>query len=229
MQMNISEKDKKLLVYLAIFCLIIVPFWFVMRPAMAKGNEIKGELETALAERVQMETEIVKYQSNLAALDENRKLYEQEISEINPVMPNNRIDSMITDMVTNCGLEIIRLSISNNANMQNESPYKYSKMAIEAEAEENSSDDEAEPVLYIAGVNITARGAEDNIYRLMDAISSRMPAIRATSYSTSVDADSGAVTLNASIDVYMAESSLAVEESEETTEETASSDETENS
>ncbi len=227
MQMNISEKDKKLLVYLAIFCLIIIPFWFVMRPAMAKGNEIKSELETALAQRVQMETEIVKYQSNLATLEENRKLYDQEISEINVVMPNNRIDSMITDMVTNCGLEIIRLSISNNANMQNETPYDYSKMALEAEADDSSSE-ETEPVLYITGVNITVRGAEDSIYRLMDAISARMPAIRATSYSTSVDAESGAVTLNASIDVYMAESSLAVE-TEEASEETTASDETENS
>lgn len=226
MQTTISEKDKKLLVYLAIFCLIIIPFWFILRPAMAKGNEIKGELDTALAERVQMETEIIKYQSNLATLEENRNLYNQEISDINPVMPNNRIDSMITDMATNCGVEIIRLSISNNENKQNESPYKYSQIAIEAEANEDSSAEETEPVLYITGVNITVRGAEDSIYRLMDSISSRIPAIRATSYSTSVDAESGAVTLNASMDVYMAESSLAVEATEE---ETSSEEETENS
>lgn len=202
MQINITERDKKLLVFLAIFILVVVPYWFVLRPALAKGTELKRDIEVALAQKTQMENVISKYQENIALLEENKKLYEQEMTELNPVMENNRIDSMITDMVTNCNLEVIRLSISRDDNPQKVDPYENSLLSKEGADPANGEND---PALYITGVNIMAKGTENDVYRLMDAVSSKIPGIRVVSYAINDSAGTGTVTLNASLNIHMAD------------------------
>lgn len=76
MEFKITERDKKLLFFLAVFIILVIPLWFVLRPAVSKGKEIKAELVTAEEQKTQMEEEIHKYFDN--------------VNELKKIMPNTR-------------------------------------------------------------------------------------------------------------------------------------------
>lgn len=206
MEFKITERDKKLLFFLAVFIILVIPLWFVLRPAVSKGKEIKAELVTAEEQKTQMEEEIHKYFDNVNELKKNNAEYQKEAKEVNPVMENNQVDKLITDMVTGCGMKVKSLSITRNADMKAVSPYFNSKMAEEMpdenKGDNSSGENENDRSVYTTTVTLTAEGSSDNMYKLIDNISSKMPAIKAIYYTPAFNKD-GSVTLSTGLTVYM--------------------------
>lgn len=207
MKINVTDKDKKLIFYTVVFIIIVVPLWFVLKPAVARSTEIKAELTAVEEQKTQMENEILKYFSSVNTFNENTEKYNLECAELNPIMENNQVDKLITDIVTSCNMSIKTLTINKNAVGENVAPYSHSQMALAGEEENGQADttdsEKDKSYIYTTTVSLAIEGNIENMYRFMDKIADLEPAIRASFYIPRYNSD-GSVSLSTSLTVYMA-------------------------
>ena len=196
MQMQMTERDKRLIVMLSIIVIVVGFGWWGIRPAIKKSKDMTKELEK---EEAQMQITDSKL-SKLFMYEVEAEEYDERIAveKVNyfPMMSSSEIDRYFTNMILDRGLSAYDLTIRIGGSPVKVEPYQYSALAqiVSEESEKmknkskdsskkNSSNKEEDPFEYesspafnseIYGVDITLRLAGDikDLKGLIEEISS---------------------------------------------------------
>ncbi|MCP1101917.1 hypothetical protein M2454_000710 [Aequitasia blattaphilus] len=210
---TITEKDKKLLSFLACFVIVTILGFFVVWPIWSKGFEkgeqvqqeemVKGEMEGRIARHQAVQKNLGKKEAEVAKVQE----------EFYPLMESQDIDKAITKMVIDRGLRIEDMQIEMPTDPLWVIPFQDSQMAqsvkaaeeaAAAEAEDSSETDTYEEEdavtadkpegaitqtkeVYGAKVKLTVAGSVDGFWNLIDGISKTEKKMQVTEISVSED------------------------------------------
>lgn len=207
MKMELTERDKKLLVGLSIFVLVVCIGYWGIRPQLKKAKSYKNEIEKQEEIKQVNESKI----SQVSMLETDNANKEQQILKAREkyykLMTSDEIDKYFTGKALDYGLYAYSLSIDIPEEETDLEPYVYSEKAIQAKAEEDPySQEESQPEdlfeqyagddglaelyqalgktgIYPARVTMKLGGEESKLLKLIDDFSSTDQKLRICSYS----------------------------------------------
>lgn len=203
-EMQLTERDKKLLIFLAIFCIVVgIGYWgiYPQIKAISKINEDIAD------EEQQMFVDDMKIAELPFLEDENEEL-EEDIVEARthfyPMMTSDQVDKMLTGMVLEYNLWAYDLNIIMPKSETDLEAYVYSEKYVmdQMEAVEDvdmSSDDdddeddedalfddyddvEVSTGIYTIETNMRLGGSEDDLQKLIDDLSATEETMHLVSY-----------------------------------------------
>lgn len=197
MKMEISEKDRKLLVFLSIFVIVVCFGYWGIYPAIKGAKEIEKDIEN---EQEIQEINDMKIAMLVDVQVQNDKLEEKikgSKEDYFEMMSSAEIDKYFTEMILDRKLNSYDLSISLPSNEKDTTklkPYQYSARAkelkeLEKEAKKsNNSDAKKESGvtgIYTATVSLKLGGDEARINKFINDLSAMDKKLRVCSYSWS--------------------------------------------
>lgn len=128
MKTNMTERDKRLLVGMLLFVIIVaVGYWGIL-PQYKRYKKLETKIEQEEEEQKLNKMKI----ANLAMIDMQAEEYEQKIAEkkdeFYQVMKSSEVDKMMTEMASNRGLDIYELSFSMPSSPTERMAYQYSDL-----------------------------------------------------------------------------------------------------
>ncbi len=149
MKTNMTERDKKLLVFMFMVVIIVgIGYWGVI-PQIKAANSYTSKAEDEEAEKKINQLKIV----NAAGIDMQAEEYKSQITEkkdeFYPIMTNSEVDRMMTEMARDEGLEIYDLTFnmptfpSSRMAYENSDLYYEQKAVLEELAKQEKEEDEA--------------------------------------------------------------------------------------
>ena len=208
MQMQMTEKDKKLIVFLAIFVILVAGGYWGIYPVVSNIFSVQEQIED---EQVLMDENMLKVaQAPLYSVDNDQ--IEAEMATLKesffPVMSSAQVDKYMTGLILDYQLYAYDLSISMPQEEAANEPYQFSEKAVLEETEEfvdsqadmqaDSSVDISEdddfmsetPVfeedvatgIYKVGVTVRVGGDKANIQRMIDDLSLSKQKLHLISY-----------------------------------------------
>ena len=112
LEMKFTERDKKLIVFLSLFLLIVGLGYFVVKPLYEKVQELSAQADD-------LEMQVQQTQSYLARLPQLRKTNEElldnkrdELQIFYEYMPSQELDKMITELTLHQSLGAKNLTIT---------------------------------------------------------------------------------------------------------------------
>ncbi|MBQ7588885.1 MAG: hypothetical protein IJT37_12760 [Lachnospiraceae bacterium] len=212
MQTTLTERDKKLLIFLSLFVIVVGIGYWGLRPiykAIKETDEAIVEAEDLKAQNEMKVMQLPIYEKDNAELEESIVTARQSFY---PIMTSDELDRMFTTMVLDYNLYSYFLRISIDEEELQSEPYQYSKKALGIEEEEEegtpeeldtydaqsvdnyAEDQYAEPEwedekpqtgIYKATVNMQVGGRAEDLQRLIDDLSVQKDKMLLNSYSWS--------------------------------------------
>lgn len=189
---EITDRDKKLLLFLAIFVIVVVFGFFIIRPLAETDAALKEEL--AVQEELQIRTQ--QKLMLLPSMQANVEKTEEELAAVAedfyPVMKSQEIDKLLTGIVLSWGLESRQLVIQMPEGEMILDPFYASQAALEEMLSQAIGQDWEEQTdtvqktstsfygIYAAQVMLTIKGERSVLEQMADEISEDYPAIRIT-------------------------------------------------
>lgn len=128
---EITDRDKKLLLFLAIFVIVVVFGFFIIRPLAETDAALKEEL--AVQEELQIRTQ--QKLMLLPSMQANVEKTEEELAaaaeDFYPVMKSQEIDKLLTGIALSWGLESRQLVIQMPEGEMILDPFYASQAALE--------------------------------------------------------------------------------------------------
>lgn len=209
LEMKFTERDKKLIVFLSLFLLIVGIGYFVVRPLYERVGQLQAQAD-------ELELQVEQTQNYLVRLPQLRKMNEElrgrrqdELQIFYPYMESQELDKMITGLTLHESLGAKNLTITIPDEPYVITPYflsvpqpdeeeqlSESEQAYEDEKADNTQTDEAqtpdaqagtdgaEQVLYVATLAVDATGTHEQLQAYIDLLSDdeEYPAIQVNSY-----------------------------------------------
>lgn len=187
MTTKLTNRDKVLITVLIVFLVIAGFVVFIILPAVDKRSELQQQIEQAETEKSEMESEIALLPSYQKRKEENEAKRRELIQDLYPMMENQEIDKMITNMILDMGLMARDFTVSVRPENRNFTPYTASAMGMEEaltqeEAAQDSEKDTAGNEIYISDITVTAIGSLESLQVLIDSVTNEYPALRVVSY-----------------------------------------------
>lgn len=211
MTLKVTERDKKLLVFLAIFVLVAGLVAGVILPLLSKSQELREELTQAQLEQTEKEQKVL----SLSTLEKRKKEVEASLEEIRKefygVMQSKDIDKMLTEMALSQGVVVNEMDISMPSLGEYTQLPDYSKMLAAAalNTEEDAQSQEDTPSygsVYTAEVEMTMTGGREPLQAVLDYCASQEPKMRIGEFLWQTDKkNEGTYTLAIKLELYMAE------------------------
>ncbi len=128
MKTNMTERDKRLLVGMLLFVIIVaVGYWGIL-PQYKRYKKLETKIEQEEEEQKLNKMKI----ANLAMIEMQAEEYEQKIAEkkdeFYQVMKSSEVDRMMTELASNRGLDIYELSFSMPGSPTERMAYQYSEL-----------------------------------------------------------------------------------------------------
>ena len=128
MKTNMTERDKRLLVGMLLFVIIVaVGYWGIL-PQYKRYKKLETKIEQEEEEQKLNKMKI----ANLAMIEMQAEEYEQKIAEkkdeFYQVMKSSEVDKMMTELASNRGLDIYELSFSMPGSPTARMAYQYSDL-----------------------------------------------------------------------------------------------------
>ena len=211
LEMKFTERDKKLIVFLSLFLLIVGIGYFVVRPLYEKVGQLQAQAD-------ELELQVEQTQNYLVRLPQLRKVNEElqgqkrdELQIFYPYMESQELDKMITGLTLHESLGAKNLTITIPDEPYVITPYflsvpqpdeegqlSESEQAYEAETsgdaagqtdeaqtpDAQAGTDGSEQVLYVATLAVDATGTHEQLQAYIDLLSDdgKYPAIQVNSY-----------------------------------------------
>lgn len=195
MQMQMTERDKKLIVFLGVFVIVVVIGYWGIFPILKQMTKINEDMQSAQITREENEMKV----AQLPMLEKEREELEESISlarkEFFPMMTSDEVDKYLTGLILDHGLEAIDLTIVMPGQEASLLPYQYAVLpedTIEAvemteekeDAEELSGSSEEDsmaphltdqPSTGVFAIDISMRvgGKKDALQQLIDEFSTQ--------------------------------------------------------
>lgn len=233
--MKLTERDKKLLLALAYFVIIVGFGAFVFRPLISHYMNLGDQVALLSAQKEEMDAQIDEARGLERKKREMTDLFRISTQDLYPMLESQGVDKEVTGIVLSCGMQALNLSIvmpeepvslvpylyaeemeAAQVPVSEELPEENAEEADEAQAGE-TSDAEEEDLGYIYApiVTLTASGTEAQVENLIDTLTGDYPAIRLRSYSRQVqdaqwgeEAAIGTEVLSLELELYMCDRNL---------------------
>ena len=149
MKTNMTERDKKLLVFMFMVVIIVgIGYWGVI-PQMKAANSYSSKAEDEEAEKKINQLKIVNAAGVEMQADEYKAQISEEKDEFFPIMTNSEVDRMMTEMARDEGLEIYDLTFAMPTKPSTRIAYRNSELfktqsayALAASSNEEEEDEE---------------------------------------------------------------------------------------
>lgn len=143
--MQMTERDKKLIVFLAIFVIIVAGGYWGIYPIISKTISINAEIQEAEALRAENELKV----AQLPMLEAESEELEEEIAaarkDFYSEMTSDQVDKYMTGLILDHNLYAYDLAITMPTAEAKLDPYAYSEKANAAAEEETDSTDGTQP------------------------------------------------------------------------------------
>ena len=202
MTMKLKERDKKLLVILAVFVLIVGVGAGVLMPLLDKGQELQEKAADARIEQQEREQKVV----SLPVLRDRESTVLSNIEEMRkdfyPVMKSMEIDKMLTELALSKGLIVKDLDIKMPASGEFSTMKDYSAFTDAGEPETADAGVTYNGI-YTAVVSMTLQGSRGEIQSMMDDCAANEPGMRITDFMWQTLKESETRTLGMTLEIYM--------------------------
>lgn len=210
LEMQLTERDKKLLIFLAIFVIVVgIGYWGVV-PQIRAINEINDDI---ISEQDKMFLDDIKVSELPLLIDDNKELEAGIVdarSHFYPMMTSDGIDKMLTFMVLDYNLHAYDLSIDMQTEEASLDAYMYSnkyeedQLSAEEESytasksskkDDDDEDDEEDAIkafteyeeepstgIYAVRTNMRLGGSEADLKKLINDLSSTEETMHLVSY-----------------------------------------------
>ena len=235
MTFEVTQRDKKLLAFLAVVVIGVLFTVFGILPLLDTGSSLDTEIEVAQQSKQVMEEKIASLPVYQAQYEESDKAWKEEALNFSDMMSSQEIDKLVTGVMLSCSLEAKNMSITFKAEPQSLAPYYASEAAALAEQQKQEAAAAAQngdaagtdsgaaaagagaadgqSMISVAAVSLTTEGDAVHIRQLIDVFSDDYPGIRITdlNYETNEITDKkGIVTststvLRLGLEIYMCE------------------------
>lgn len=213
MEFKLTERDKKLLVFLAAFLIIIGFVVFLILPAIDKKDELKIMIEDARKEEETMSAAIAGYPALQLEYKGLQEESAQALENYYPIMSSQEIDRLVTGIVVEHGALSKNLSIDMNKEKPELALYYASEQAAQQSSEEEQDEGEDDSSIDVndtssadelntgeeavqsaaeqsgasslssAKVQLTAQGDRETLESIVDYLYDYCPGIMVHSYS----------------------------------------------
>lgn len=157
MQLQMTERDKKLIVFLAIFVILVAGGYWGVYPAVKGIIAVNEQIADARALRELNEVKIAQAPL-IEAENQNMK---GDLSDLRgdffPMMTSAQVDRYLTGLILDYGLYAYDLDIAMPTAEAQVEPYQYSKKAAEAAAQQET----AAAASSETGMELEHTGADD--------------------------------------------------------------------
>jgi len=188
MQTELTQRDKKLLLFLGIFVIVVCIGYWGIRPAIKNIIQYNEDIEI---EQNRKDLDDIKV-AQLPMMEAENKYYEEEIlnsrADFYPMMTSDEIDKMFTGMVLGYNLGAYDMIIDMPTEECELSAYKYSTQADvteeqeldevydetalpDEETEEIIIDEKPETGIYMAKVKLRVGGEKAALQKFVDDLS----------------------------------------------------------
>lgn len=202
MTLKLTERDKKLLVILAVFILIVGIGAGVLMPLMDKGQELQEKVAEAKIEQQEREQKVV----SLPVLRDRESTVLSNIEEMKKdfysIMKSMEIDKMLTELALSKGLTVKELDIRLPAAGEYSTIKDYTAFADESGAE-TANEGVTYNGIYTALVSMTLLGSRGEIQAMMDDCAANEPGMRITDFTWQSAKESEDRTLGMTLEIYM--------------------------
>lgn len=187
MTTKLTNRDKILLTVLAVFLVIAGFVVFLILPSIDKRSELEAQITEAETQQEEMESEISMLPAYQKKKEENEAKRKELIQDLYPMMENQEIDKMITNMILDMGLMARDFTVSVRPENRNLTPYAASAMGLEEalaqqDKAQGTEEDTSGNEIYISDISVTAIGSLENLQNLIDSITNEYPALRVVNY-----------------------------------------------
>lgn len=203
MTLKVTERDKKILLVLAVFLIVLGLIAGVLMPLMENTQKLGEEIAEAEVEKQEKEMKV----AALPGMRSRMEKAEEELSAMQeryyPVMKSVEIDRMMTNMAVNCGIQVLDMDIKMPDFTSYTTLLNYGDIVygVEQENSENTPFDG----MYTAGLTMNMTGSRENLQSMLDVTVSQEPRQRVTDFSWQKNQKEGSseYTLSMSVDIYM--------------------------
>ena len=235
MTFEVTQRDKKLLAFLAVVVIGVLFTVFGILPLLDTGSSLDTEIEVAQQSKQVMEEKIASLPVYQAQFEEADQAWKEAARNFRARMSSQEMATRVTGGMLSCSLEAKNMSITFKAEPQSLAPYYASEAAALAEQQKQEAAAAAQngdaagtdsgaaaagagaadgqSMISVAAVSLTTEGDAVHIRQLIDVFSDDYPGIRITdlNYETNEITDKkGIVTststvLRLGLEIYMCE------------------------
>ena len=173
LELKITQHDKKLLYFLAIFVIVVGFGFLVIRPLVVANLEVSKKLSVAQEQKSDLEQKVGLSTSSKKVYDTLLKDLEKSVANFYPMMKSEEIDKMITDLLLDYGVFSRDLDIQVGTDEVELKPYG------------KDVKEEISTGIYAASVSVTATGKRNTLQQVIDTLARDYPSIRITAYNWS--------------------------------------------
>lgn len=203
MTLKVTERDKKILLVLAVFLIVLGLIAGVLMPLMENTQKLGEEIAEAEVEKQEKEMKV----AALPGMRSRMEKAEEELSAMReryyPVMKSVEIDRMMTNTAVNCGIQVLDMDIKMPDFTSYTTLLNYGDIVygVEQENSENTPFDG----MYTASLTMNMTGSRENLQSMLDVTVSQEPRQRVTDFSWQKNQKEGSseYTLSMSVDIYM--------------------------
>lgn len=214
MTLTLTERDKKLLVILAVVALVAGLGAGVIYPLMNKAQDLQLELQDAQIEKAEREAKV----ANLPVIEQQHQTVYAEMEELQkdayPVMPSLSIDRTLTSLAQARGADVRSLSIEMPENQSYASFPSYGQVLMAAtssssDGQSGESENATYRGIYTAHATMSLSGNRETLQSVIDQVQAEEPNFRITEFNWGQNTSQNTFSLTIGIDVYMYEDSTA--------------------
>ena len=203
MTLKVTERDKKILLVLAVFLIVLGLIAGVLMPLMENTQKLGEEIAEAEVEKQEKEMKV----AALPGMRSRMEKADEELSAMQeryyPVMKSVEIDRMMTNTAVNCGIQVLDMDIKMPDFTSYTTLLNYGDIVygVEQENSENTPFDG----MYTASLTMNMTGSRENLQSMLDVTVSQEPRQRVTDFSWQKNQKEGSseYTLSMSVDIYM--------------------------
>lgn len=204
---KVTERDKKLLIFLAAFLIVVGCILLIVKPGLKQAGDLREEIATSRISKEEMDDKILSIPALEMQLDAKSKEWENINTMFYPIMESRDIDRIVTNEVLACEVNSRSLQIAINT-------HKASNVVDFQTAilkDDTTGEKELVSELYTASINLVVEGSEANVRTLTDRFVNDYDAVRVVSmtYSTEdnifVEMNRDKTVLNIELEFYMFE------------------------
>ncbi len=194
--MKVTERDKKLLLILAYFVIIVGFGAFVFRPLFRYYMDMGDRVTLLTAQKEEMDRRLGEGRGLEKRRNELSDLFEISTQDLYPMLGSEEVDKEITGIVLSCGMQALNLNIAMPEEGMQTVMYPYAEGQSDIPVSETAGDFPAEPEvgaqtegaaggqghIYAPVVTLTAAGSSAQVEALLDKLMKDYPGIRLRSY-----------------------------------------------
>ena len=222
MKLEVTERDKKLLVFLAVFLIVVGIGFGIILPLLNKNQQVKAEIADAELEQIEREQKAASVSGMEKKLEEAKTQLSEAQAVYSGKVESRDIDKMLTDVAVSNGVTVKTLNIEMPVPGEYTTLMDYSKMLESKEKRADTSVAEEDlPVyqgMYTVRVNLTMSGSRGQLQNVLDWYGSSEPKIRVREFLWRAEDRkvSDLYALSVALDVYMIGDASELQAPEET-------------